>query len=119
MDISAYFYLAGDEARKDLAKWYNNEVIPHKVFREFIKKYECQDKAKNLSNLYSDLSKYTHRTYSAITKSYLLGRNNKIAYDGFSEAGFPGCFHRYIPFVCNNRSIDKKICHDCRKQPAN
>ncbi|MDF5919158.1 hypothetical protein P4133_03845 [Pseudomonas aeruginosa] len=114
MDISAYFYLAGDEARKDLAKWYNNEVIPHKVFREFIKKYECQDKAKNLSNLYSDLSKYTHRTYSAITKSYLLGRNNKIACDGFSEAGFRVLPTRYIPFVCNNRSIDKKICHDCR-----
>ncbi|MEB2621393.1 hypothetical protein [Pseudomonas sp. YuFO8] len=94
MDISAYFYFAGDSARKDLEKWYNNEVIPHRVFREFIKKFECQDKAKNLSGLYSDLSKYTHRTHSAITKSYLLGRNNKIAYDGFSESGF-----RVLPHV--------------------
>jgi hypothetical protein len=94
MDISAYFYLAGDSAKKDLGKWYDNEVIPHRVFREFIKKFECQDKAKNLSSLYSDLSKYTHRTHSAITKSYLLGRNNKIAYDGFSESGF-----RVLPHV--------------------
>lgn len=94
MDISAYFYLAGDGAKRDLAKWYSNEVIPHRVFREFIKKFECQDKAKELSGLYSDLSKYTHRTHSAITKSYLLGRNNKIAYDGFSESGF-----RVLPHV--------------------
>ncbi|MDF5884344.1 hypothetical protein P4193_27195 [Pseudomonas aeruginosa] len=46
MDISAYFYLAGDEARKDLAKWYNNEVIPHKVFREFIKSMNAKIKLK-------------------------------------------------------------------------
>lgn len=125
MDISAYFYLAGDGARKDLVKWYNNEVIPHKVFREFIKKYECQDKAKNLSSLYSDLSKYTHRTYSAITKSYLLGRNNKIAYDGFSEAGFRVLPHvislsyaiiaalikRFVTIAENSQQIDSaKIC---------
>ncbi|MFJ2713515.1 hypothetical protein ACIOZM_21930 [Pseudomonas sp. NPDC087346] len=94
MDISAYFHLAGDRAKKDLDKWYRNEVIPHRVFRDFIKKYECEDKAKNLSSLYSDLSRYTHRTYGAITKSYLLGRDNKIAYDGFSESGF-----RVLPHV--------------------
>ncbi len=87
MDISAYFYLAGDKAKTDLKKWYRNEVIPHRVFRDFIKNYECENKAKNLSSLYSDLSKYTHRTHNAITKSYLLGSNNKIAYDGFSESG--------------------------------
>lgn len=94
MDISAYFYLAGERATKDIRKWYRNEVIPHRVFREFIKKFECEDKARNLVGLYGDLSKYTHRTHSAITKSYLLGRNNKIAYDGFSESGF-----RVLPHV--------------------
>lgn len=94
MDISAYFYLAGDKANKDLEKWYKNEVIPHRVFRSFIKDFECPDKARDLSVLYSDLSKYTHRTHGAITKSYLLGRGNKIAYDGFSESGF-----RVLPHV--------------------
>jgi len=43
---------------------------------------------------YSDLSKYTHRTYNSLTKSYILGRQNKIAYDGFSEGGF-----RVLPHV--------------------
>lgn len=94
MDISAYFYLAGDRAKKDLKKWYKNEVIPHRVFRAFIREYECQSKAKDLGALYSDLSKYTHRTYNAIIKSYLLGRGNKIAYDGFSETNI-----RVLPHV--------------------
>ncbi|MFB2802635.1 hypothetical protein [Shewanella seohaensis] len=85
MDISAYFYLAGDQAKKDLKKWYKNEVIPHRVFRAFIREQECKDKAKDLGSLYSDLSKYTHRTHNAITKSYILGRGNKIAYDGFAD----------------------------------
>lgn len=94
MDISAYFYLAGDQAKKDLKKWYKNEVVPHRIFRAFIRENECKDKAKDLGSLYSDLSKYTHRTYNAITKSYILGRGNKIAYDGFSESDI-----RVLPHV--------------------
>lgn len=88
MDLSAYFYLSGDRGKANLKKWYKNEVVPHRVFRDFIREHECKDKAKNLSGLYSDLSKYTHRTYNALGKSYILGRGNKIGYDGFSESGF-------------------------------
>ena len=94
MDMSAYFYLGGEQARKDLKKWYKDEVIPHRVFRAFIRNYECKEKAKDLGALYGDLSKYTHRTYHAIGKSYILGRDKKIAYDGFSESGF-----RVLPHV--------------------
>lgn len=94
MDMSAYFYLGGEQARKDLRKWYKDEVIPHRVFRAFIRDSECKEKAKNLGSLYGDLSKYTHRTYRAIGNSYILGRDKKIAYDGFSESGF-----RVLPHV--------------------
>lgn len=65
MDVSAYFCLAGEKAKKDLKNWYKNEVIPH---RNFIKEFECPDKARDLGQLYSDLSKYTHRTYEVIKK---------------------------------------------------
>jgi hypothetical protein len=94
MDISAYFCLAGEQAATNLKKWYKNEVIPHRLFRDYIKRHDCENKANDLASLYSDLSKYTHRTHNAITKGYLLGRNNKIAYDGFSESGF-----RVLPHV--------------------
>lgn len=94
MDTSAYFYLAKEKATTDLENWYEDEVIPHRKFRAFIRDYECKDKAKGLSELYGDLSKYTHRTHSAIMRSYILGRKNKIAYDGFVEDEF-----RVLPHV--------------------
>lgn len=86
LDISAYFFLGGETARKDLDKWYENEVVPHRRFREFIKKNHGDKKAENLASLYGDLSKYTHRTYKAIGASYILGRDDLLVYDGFRES---------------------------------
>jgi hypothetical protein len=86
VDMSAYFFLAGKEAKRDLDNWYGNEVIPHRRFREFIKKNHGDEEAGNLSSLYGDLSKYTHRTYTAINVSYILGRDNLLVYDGFRES---------------------------------
>ena len=92
MDISVYFYLGGDEANKDLEKWYDNKVIPHRKYREFVEKNVSAQKAERSKNLYGDLSRYTHRTYSAMGDSYILARENKIAYDGFAEGT-----HRVLP----------------------
>jgi len=86
LDMSAYFFLGGSKARNDLEKWYDNEVIPHRRFREFVKKNHGHERSENLSSLYSDLSKYTHRTYKAISTSYILGRNDLLVYDGFQES---------------------------------
>jgi len=94
MDLSAYFYLSGEKAKSNLDKWYKDEVIPHRIFRAFIRNHECEDNAKKLGDLYSDLSKYTHRTHNSIIKSYLLGREDKIAYDGFTKNG-----SRVLPHV--------------------
>jgi hypothetical protein len=84
--MSVYFSLGGEKAKKDLDGWYENDVIPHRRFREFIKNANGKETADNLSSLYSDLSKYTHRTYKAISLSYILGRNNLLVYDGFGES---------------------------------
>lgn len=86
VDMSAYFYLAEKDAQRHLDKWYENEVIPHRRFREFIKKSHSDDEVSNLSSLYGDLSKYTHRTYKAISTSYIRGRHDLLAYDGFRDS---------------------------------
>lgn len=88
MDISYYFHLAGNNAKNHLDKWYKNGVISHSIFRNYIKKFECEKRAIELCEEYNVLSKYTHRTHGAIIKSYLLGRNNKIAYDGFANSNY-------------------------------
>lgn len=86
VDMSAYFYFAGKDVQTDLGKWYENEVIPHRRFREFIKKSHGDEEAGNLGSLYGDLSKYTHRTYKAISTSYSLGRHDLLIYDSFRES---------------------------------
>ena len=86
MDASFYFFHGGEKARTNLAKWYENEVIPHRVFREFIKTHHGNEQFERLRSAYSDFSKYTHRTYRALLMSYILASEDKLAYDGFRRS---------------------------------
>ena len=83
LDASLYFSQAGTHAHGKLVKWYANEVIPHRIFRDFIKKHQGDDKFERLRSVYNDFSKYTHRTYRALLMSYMLGKDDNLAYDGF------------------------------------
>lgn len=83
MDASFYFFHGREKAQANLAKWYENEVIPHRVFREFIKSQHGNEQFERLRSAYSDFSKYTHRTYRALLMSYILASEDKLAYDGF------------------------------------
>ena len=83
MDASFYFFHGGKEAHANLAKWYNNEVIPHRVFREFLKSHHGNENFEHLRTTYNDFSKYTHRTYRALLMSYIHASEDKLAYDGF------------------------------------
>jgi len=83
MDASFYFFHGGNKAHTDLVKWFENEVIPHRILREFIKSLHGNEKFQSLRSTYSDFSKYTHRTYRALLMSYILAGEDKLAYDGF------------------------------------
>lgn len=86
MDASFYFFHGGKQSAANLAKWYKNEVIPHRVFREFIKTHHGNEQFERLRSTYSDFSKYTHRTYRALLMSYILAAEDKLAYDGFRRS---------------------------------
>ncbi len=86
MDASFYFFHGGKKAQANLVKWYENEVIPHRIFREFIKSLHGNEQFEHLRSTYSDFSKYTHRTYRALLMSYVLAREDKLAYDGFRRS---------------------------------
>lgn len=83
LDASYYFALGEQAAASNLARWYQNEVIPHRVFREFVKNHHGPESAADLRCLYTDLSKYTHRTFRALGMSYILGKGDTALYDGF------------------------------------
>ena len=83
MDCSFYFSHRNEKCAERLSGWYSNEVLPHRVVREFFKKEKGDAHFENLRSLYNDLSRYTHRSYRALLMSYILAADDEIAYDGF------------------------------------
>lgn len=85
LDLAAYFNTDTVENNKNLNKWYQDEVIPNRVYRDYVKKTVGEIEAKEKSESYSDFSKFTHRTYHTLLYSYGQGRDSKIYYDGFKD----------------------------------
>lgn len=120
LDASYYFALAGDAAEINIKKWYQNEVISHRIFRDFVRQHHSPEKAENLRGLYTDLSKYTHRTFRTLGMSYILGRGDTAIYDGFrnndnfnvlphvlsfSYAILAGLIKRFVRYAVDTKQI--------------
>ena len=86
LDLSFYFLIGGRGANSDLLKWYADEIVSHGKFRDFMKGSVSKDISAESKKLYKDLSKYTHRSYRAILKSYSKDQNNLLIYDGFIDS---------------------------------
>lgn len=86
IDLARYFASSSPGVDAHLEQWFRNEVIPHRIPREAIKRNNGSEAAKAASLRYSQLSKYTHRTYRALLKSYILGRGDTIVYDGAHDS---------------------------------
>jgi hypothetical protein len=84
-DLSFYFATAGEQSNSRLHDWFADEVVPHRIAREYVKSVHGTDRWEALRDLYGALSKYTHRTYHALGKSYILGQGDILVYDGFRE----------------------------------
>jgi hypothetical protein len=88
LDLAAYFNTDNNESRKYLIEWYNDEVVPNRVYRDYVKRTNGETKSKEKSKYYSDLSKFTHRTYRTLLFGYGQGVGNKIYYDGYNNNDF-------------------------------
>jgi hypothetical protein len=85
LDLAAYFSSDSAKSRANLKKWFDDEVVLHGVYRDYIKKTVGQDAAEERKNFHRQLSKFTHRSYRALLKSYSLGGGNMMVYDGYHE----------------------------------
>jgi len=85
LDLAAFFSSNTTKSNEELQKWYNDEVVPHGEYRNFIKKTEGEEKFKNVRAYHRMLSKITHRTYRTLAYGYVLGRDDFLAYEGNSK----------------------------------
>ncbi len=52
--LAAYFNVDNQVSNKNLAKWYKDEVIPNRVYSDFVKRTIGEIKAKEKSESYFD-----------------------------------------------------------------
>ena len=83
LNLSAYFHSGVSSSKQHLAEWYQDEIIPHRVYREYIKN-ELGEQAKlSSAKFYSNVSKFTHRSYKILLYGYGLGTEDRLSYDGY------------------------------------
>ncbi|MFS0727649.1 hypothetical protein [Paenibacillus sp. 1P07SE] len=81
MDLATYFSSSDEEKQKNLKKWYDNEVIPNRVFRNYVASTVGEVISKAYRDIYSDLSKLNHRSYRSLAYSYLLRKQEFLVYE--------------------------------------
>ena len=84
MDLACYFRANTTNSTNDLQRWYNDEIIPHRRYRDYLAKYLSQEKAKQSKDDHSNFSRWTHHTYRTLLNSYSLGRDDLMVYDSHS-----------------------------------
>lgn len=85
LDLAAYLHSNSPAAQNNLKKWYENKVIGHKIYREYIGKTSGKAAEIRRREYYGQLSNLTHRTYRALLKSYSLGQDDLMVYDGYHQ----------------------------------
>lgn len=71
-------------AEKSLCLWYENQTIPHIESRRHIEDTQGREAAFKRRDYYIELSKFTHRTYRALLKSFSLGSDDMMVHDSHS-----------------------------------
>lgn len=85
MDLAAYFHSATDKSKAALERWYADEIVSHKQYREYVKRTQNAEEAKRLAKHYSSLSRFTHRSYRAILDGYSRGGEGRLVHDRTGE----------------------------------
>jgi len=78
-----YLNAGTDKSLKALEIWYNDELVMHREYRDFIKKKEGENQANYLREIYRIFSKFTHKSYKILLYGYMrVGEDsNEMHYD--------------------------------------
>jgi hypothetical protein len=85
MDLAAYFRSGDPKSQTSLKRWYADKVVSHSEYRNYVQRTRSETEAKDLAKHYSRLSRFTHRTYTAILDGYVRGRESRLAHDNSGE----------------------------------
>jgi hypothetical protein len=76
-----YFNSKTEKAENSLKKWFDDEIIMDREFRDFVKKRDGEVISEVMKIQHRTFSKFTHRSYNILLYGYILGRNDRLFYD--------------------------------------
>ena len=81
MDLAAYFSSSDKNKQRYLDRWYDNEVVPNRVFRQYLSSTGADELGNAYKSLYSILSRLNHRTYRSLAYSYIRNKDLYLIYE--------------------------------------
>lgn len=81
IDLLSVLHASNPMAERTLRDWYKDRTISHVDSRKHIEEMHGSDPANARREYYKQLSKFTHRTYRALAKSYTLGHGDMLVPD--------------------------------------
>jgi hypothetical protein len=84
IDLLQVLHSSTPRAEDALRRWYEDDSIRHIESRRHIEETEGREAAFKRKDYYDQLSKFTHRTYHALLKSFSVGRGEKLVHDSHS-----------------------------------
>lgn len=87
IDLLKVLHARNEQSFRFLSQWYENNTPRHVESRKFIQESLGKEAATLRENYYKEISKFTHRTYSALLKSFSLGQENMMVHDSYAKSG--------------------------------
>jgi len=81
IDLLEVLHAANPRAERALREWYKDQTISHGESRQHIEEVRGAEFAYARRDYYKQLSKFTHRTYRALLKSFSLGHGDMLVPD--------------------------------------
>ncbi|GAA5166653.1 hypothetical protein [Viridibacterium curvum] len=109
-----------DQAAEVLRSWYANDTLSHGKCRAILAGGYGESWKKDRSDYYYALSKFTHRTYRALLKSYILGGNDRLVFDGMrggKELVLPHTISAYYAISASLVRQALEVLQECRMLP--
>jgi len=104
IDLAAHLSRNSEQSRNDLKKWYADEIVQHKRSRESLRQAWGEHAKAARASLYKDWSRFTHRSYWAVSQSFGIGEGDGIWHDSIlKEHGkcIPQIVASYLPVLAN------------------
>lgn len=85
VDLISVLHAGNLDADRTLRDWYKNDTATHGTMRKYMAPVKGEEAVKHRQRRFHQLSKFTHRTYRALSMSYSLGQGDMLVPDTHSN----------------------------------